>query len=61
MVRYGEPLPVRVKGESGVQSGCSVAFRKVRATKDMISDRVRGGMLIRGGMMLDVVVDDEKG
>jgi hypothetical protein len=53
MVTYGEPFPVRVKGESGVQSGCSVAFRKVRATKDMKSDRVSGGMLILGGMMPD--------
>ncbi len=51
MVRYGEPLPVRVKGESNVQSGCSVAFSKVRVTKDMNSDRVSGGMLIRGGII----------
>ena len=51
MARYGDPFPVRVKGESGVHSGCNVAFREVSAIKETNNDRVSGGILIRGGMV----------
>jgi len=47
MEMYGAPWPVLVKGDRAVYCGCITALRRVKATREMSSKRVSGGMFTR--------------